>query len=208
MKIAYYTGWTITRLVSKLVFRIRIYGREHIPNEGGFILASNHVSYYDPPLVGSWSTRQMYFLAKKELFKNPIFGNIIRRTNALPVKRGAIDREGLKLCVNVIKSGYGLVVFPEGTRSRTQDFLDPKPGVGLLAKTVSCPIVPAYVHGPNRLKEVFWGKDRMVIVYGPPIPQDWVASVAKGRDGYLTISAEVMKRIAALKAEFLDRGGV
>lgn len=203
MKIAYYTGWTLTRVISKLVFRIQVSGRQNIPESGGFILASNHVSYYDPPLVGSWSTRQMYFLGKKELFKSRVFGSIISRTNALPVKRGAIDREGLKLCINVIKAGYGLVVFPEGTRSRSQDFLDPKPGVGLLAKAVNCPIVPAYVHGPNRLKQVFWGQDRMAIVYGPPINADWVASVEKGRDGYLAISTEVMKRIAALKADFL-----
>jgi 1-acyl-sn-glycerol-3-phosphate acyltransferase len=205
MKIAYYTGWALTRAISSLIFRIRIYGREHIPPSGGFILASNHVSYFDPPLVGSWSTRQMYFLAKKELFKNPLFGGVIRRTNALPVKRGAIDREGLKLCTDVINAGYGLVVFPEGTRSRTQQFLDPKPGIGLLAKSVQCPIVPTYLHGSNRPWNVFLGRERMAIVFGQPITSDWVATVDKGREGYLAISTEVMKRIAALRADFLQQ---
>ena len=80
MKILYYTGWSLWRIVSKLVFRIKVTGQENFPKEGGFLLATNHISYYDPLQAGSWAPRQMYFLAKKELFKSPIFERIVVRS--------------------------------------------------------------------------------------------------------------------------------
>lgn len=201
LKILYHTGATLTRLISKLVFRIRIRGNEHIPRKGGFILASNHISWYDPPIVGSWCGREVYFFAKRELFKNKLFGAIIRRTNAFPVKRGAVDREALAMAHKVVADGFGLVFFPEGTRSMKDGFLDPKPGVGLLATDSECMIVPCYIHGSNRLKDVFLGRDKMSVRYGPPIPQKWVKSIPKDKGGYQRIADEIMKRIASLKAE-------
>jgi 1-acyl-sn-glycerol-3-phosphate acyltransferase len=132
-KLLYYTGWTLTRVISKLIFRIRVSGREHFPSEGGFILATNHISWYDPLLVGSWSPRQVYFFAKQELFRSKVFGFIIRRTNALPVRRGTIDRTALDMSTEVIERGFGLTIFPEGTRSKFDGFLPPKPGVGMLS---------------------------------------------------------------------------
>ena len=101
IKILYYTGWLLTRLITRLVFRIRVNGQENFPVKGGFILATNHVSYYDPLLAGSWTSRQVYFFAKQELFKNKLFGTMIRRSNALPVRRGTIDRHALDLSVDV-----------------------------------------------------------------------------------------------------------
>ncbi len=204
MKILYYLGWSVTRIISKLVFRIRVSGQEHFPESGGFILATNHISYYDPLLVGSWAPRQVYFFAKQELFKNKIFGWIIRQTNALPVKRGAVDRQALQMSLDVIASGYGLTIFPEGTRSKTDGFLDPKPGVGLLAVKAGCMIVPGYVHGSNKLKDCFWGRDRMAIKYGEPFSAGWVMSFSEKDDGYQQIAAAVMVRIAALKASTLE----
>ena len=199
IKIIYYAGWTVTRLITKLVFRIRVRGQEHIPKRGGFILASNHISWYDPPIVGSWSTREMYFFAKKELFKNKVFGSLIRRANAFPVKRGTIDREALDTSRKLISDGFGLLFFPEGTRSLKDGFLDPKPGVGLLAADAACPVVPCYLHGSNKLSDVFWGRDRMSIRIGEPLSPEWIASIPKDKEGYQRIAAEIMERIARLK---------
>jgi len=201
MKIAYYTGWLLTRIVSKLVFRIRISGQEHIPTSGGFILATNHRSNFDPLLVGSWSTRQMYFLAKKELFRNPVFGGLIRRTNALPVNRGAVDRDGLKMCADVVHKGFGLTIFPEGTRSRTTEFLPAKPGIGMIACQAGCPIVPGYVHGSNMLSRCFRGSERMLIRFGEPLSADWVRSFEPKKESYQAIAEAVMQRIASLRSE-------
>lgn len=204
VKILYYGGWTITRLVSKLIFRIRISGWEHVPRQRGFLLASNHISYYDPLLLGSWSPREMYFFAKRELFKNKIFGGIIRRTNALPVNRGAVDRESIRTAVATIQSGFGLVFFPEGTRSKTDDFLPAKPGLGMIAQRARCPIVPVYLHGSNRLKDCFRGRTRMSVTFGKPIPVAWLETLPKGKEGYRRVSEEAMRRIAAIKSEVLS----
>lgn len=200
VKLLYYLGWSITRLISRVLFRIRITGQEHIPKTGGFIIASNHVSFYDPPLVGSWSTREMFFFAKAELFRNPLFGALIRRTNALPVKRGTIDRESITTAAGVIDRQFGLVIFPEGTRSLTGQFLEPKPGIGLIARRSPCPIVPAYVHGSNRLADCFLGKTRMSITFGEPISPEWSAAQEDGKAGYLAIAARVMGEIASLSS--------
>jgi 1-acyl-sn-glycerol-3-phosphate acyltransferase len=141
------------------------------------------------------------FFAKRELFKNKLFGAIISRTNAFPVKRGAVDREALQTAHTIIANGFGLVFFPEGTRSLKEGFLDPKPGVGLLATDSECLIVPCYIHGSNRLKKVFWDHDVMSVRYGPPIPADWVKSIPKDKAGYQQVAEEIMRRIALLKSE-------
>ena len=204
MKILYYTGWTIFRLISKLIFRVRVSGQENFPQTGGFILATNHISWYDPPLFGSWAPRQVYFFAKMELFKIPVLGWAIRRTNALPVKRGTIDRKAIETSVDVIKRGYGLTVFPEGTRSKTDRFLDPKPGLGLLAIRAQCVIVPGYVHGANRLKDCFLGREKLRILFGQPFSIDWVNSFPDNKEGYIRLTEGVMARIGQLKSQYRD----
>lgn len=199
MKVLYYTSWTIVRLVSKIFFRIKVSGTENVPKKGGFILAANHISYVDPPLVGSWSPRQMYFFAKKELFRHKLFGEFLRRVNALPVRRGSIDRRAFEKAVNAIKTGYGLTIFPEGTRSKSNAFLDPKPGISIIARQTNCPIVPCYVDGANKLSECLRGRQRLSVSFGKPLSADWVTSFPKEKDSYLIIAQTVMKRIALLK---------
>jgi 1-acyl-sn-glycerol-3-phosphate acyltransferase len=201
----YYAGAYLTRLITWLVFRIKIRGQEHIPKTGGFILASNHRSWYDPPMVGGWATRQMYFFAKQELFKNRFFGWLITQTNAFPVRRGTIDRAALEMCRTIVNRGDGLVFFPEGTRAIDREFLDPKPGIGLLATELQCPIVPCYLHGSNKLKDVFWGRDKLSIRYGEPITPEWIATVPKDKVGYQITAEEVMRRIRGLRDEDLPR---
>lgn len=199
MRILYWTGYFISLATARIVFRERIVGKEHVPRSGGFILATNHISYYDPPLVGSATGREMAFFAKAELFEVPVLGQLIRRTNAMPVKRGAVDRNALKMAIDTIQKGYGLTVFPEGTRSRTDSFLAPKPGLGLIALGAECPIVPGYIHGSNRLSECFRGRDRLQITFGEVLPVAWVTSFPKSKEGYIGLSRAVMERIGEIK---------
>ncbi len=199
MKILFYTGKYFTILISKLVFRIKTSGQENIPKSGGFILASNHISFYDPPLVGAWINREVYFMAKKELFKNRIIGNIVTRCNSLPVTRRGFDREAIELCLNVINQGYGLTIFPEGTRSLTDDFLPPKPGIGMIALQAKCPIVPVYIQGSNRFADCFWGKQKLRITYGEPFTCEWLSMFPPEKESYLKITQAVMDRIGQLK---------
>lgn len=202
--IVYWMGWSLTWIIGRLFFRIKIRGRENIPRQGGFILASNHISYFDPPLVGSFITRELYFFAKKELFKNRLFGAIIRATNSLPVNRQGVDRQAIRLAVDAIKRGFGLTMFPEGTRSRTDKFLSPKPGIGMIASRAGCPIAVAYIHGSNRLKDCFWGRDRLSITYGETFPADWVNSFPPTKAGYHELAAAVMERISRLQEEVIS----
>jgi len=204
MKILYHTGRQLTRLISRFVFRIKITGADNVPSSGPFILATNHISYYDPPLVGSWIRREVYFMAKQELFRNRLFGWAISRTNALPMRRGTIDRKGLELCLRVLENGEALTIFPEGTRSLRDGFLDPKPGLGLVARKALCPIVPGYVHGANKPGDCFWGRDRMSINYGPPIQPEEYESFPADKTGYQAIAELAMDRIGQLKQERLD----
>ena len=201
MKILYWLGWSLTHYVAGPLLGVKVNGLEQVPKTGAFILASNHISYFDPPLVGSWIRRELFFFAKKELFDNKILGPIIWRTNARPVRRGAMDRDALKMSLKVLRDGYGLTVFPEGTRARHGKFLSPKPGIGLIAYQAKCPIVPCYISGANRPKDCILRRTRVTIDYGPPIEADWIKSQPAAKETYLRIAEEVMKRIASIKEE-------
>ena len=103
----------------KLFFRARVIGKENLPAEGPVILAANHLSNWDPPFLACFIPRHVHYMAKTELFENPIFSAMIRSCHAFPVKRGAADRGAIKMAMQVLKGGSVLGVFPEGTRSRT-----------------------------------------------------------------------------------------
>lgn len=199
MHIIYYIGLVLIRIFTKLFFRIKIYGKEHVPKEGGFILASNHIAYFDPPILGSWTPRMVYFMGKKELFDNKIFGWLMTQCHTLPVKRGVLDRNAIRVSLDKINKGYGMTIFPEGTRSKTGSFLEPKPGIGLIARQAECDIVPAYISGFNRLKDCFWGKEKLIIRFGEIIPADWVKAQSSDKDGYHAIAQEVMRNIRKTK---------
>lgn len=205
MKILYYIGWIVTRIITKLFFRIKIYGRENIPKDGGFIIGSNHISFYDPPIIGSWNRRQIYFLAKHDLFKIPVLGFVIKRCNAIPVKRGVIDRSAIENTIEIINNNYGITIFPEGTRSLTDDFLPAKPGIGIAALQAKCPIVPTYLHGNNSLKDCFWGRKKMSITFGKPILFEVYADLIPEKESYLKVAQDVMAEVAKLKQNRLQK---
>jgi glycerol-3-phosphate dehydrogenase (NAD(P)+) len=127
-----------------LYFRLRRLGTEHIP-EGGVILASNHRSFLDPFAIGCCLGRPIYFVAKQELFKNPLLGWILNCLGAFPLKRGASDEESVDTSLALLERGQAVVIFPEGTRIRTGSLASPKRGVGRLALQSGKPVVPIAV---------------------------------------------------------------
>lgn len=138
--------------VFRLCYRWDIKGMENLPDEGPYILCSNHISWWDPPLVGSLvRKRQVHFMAKEELLKIPVFGQILIRINVFPVKRGSADRRAIKTALDKLKDGNILGLFPEGTRSKTDELLPPQAGVGLIALKSEAPVVPVAIIGPYRL---------------------------------------------------------
>lgn len=197
----YYLVWKSVRTIGRLLWRLTWKGTENIPRDEGVIIASNHISYYDPPFVSVSCPREVHFMAKRELFSVPIFGFLIRKLNAFPVSRGKYDRQALEASIEVLKTGGALIVFPEGTRSRKKgEFLPPKAGIGVLAREGRVPIVPTYIARSDELTKVFFLLGRVRVTFGTPIGRDWVMSVPEGKAGYQKIAEEVMRRIGELKS--------
>jgi 1-acyl-sn-glycerol-3-phosphate acyltransferase len=150
-------------------FRLRRLGTEHIP-DGGVILASNHRSFLDPFAIGCCLGRPIYFVAKEELFKNPLVGWFLNCLGAFPVKRGASDAESVATSLALLERGEAVVIFPEGTRIRTGSLAHPRRGVGRLALQSGRPVVPIAVTNSERARNGWRIKPVKVhIRCGPPL---------------------------------------
>jgi 1-acyl-sn-glycerol-3-phosphate acyltransferase len=187
-------------MLSRYVFRMKAYNMKNIPSDGPFILACNHISLADPPVIGSNIDRVLYFMAKKELFGIRWFGWLIRNVNAYPVNRRGIDRGAIDKACRLLDSGKGVLIFPEGTRALESDFLPPRPGIGMVAKRSGAPVVPAYLNGTNKLKAAFFNRERCFIIFGRPIDENEIGSYENDRNGYRKLSEDIMARIRSLKA--------
>ncbi|MCR3921072.1 MAG: 1-acyl-sn-glycerol-3-phosphate acyltransferase [Firmicutes bacterium] len=142
---------TFCEIIFTIFFRWDVQGRENIPSEGPFILCANHISWYDPPLVGALTRRFARFMAKEELFKIPVMGRFLKMIQVFPIKRNSADRKAIKTSLETLQAGHGLGMFPEGTRSRTADLLPPQAGVGFIAVKSEAPVVPIAIIGPYKL---------------------------------------------------------
>ncbi len=130
-------------LMLKVLFNFKILGRENIPKDKNFILVSNHTSNFDPPILGVATNIRLAYMAKEELFKNKIFGGLIKKLGAFPVSRGGGDISAIKTAIRVLKDGQNMVIFPEGGRSKTKGMLRKgKPGAILIATKARVGILP------------------------------------------------------------------
>lgn len=182
---------------------LEITGWEHLP-VGGCLVAGNHQSMIDPPLIGGSLNRELYAFARKTLFNNPVFGRLIRNCNAIPVDRdGGSDVAAFKKVFSVIKAGHGLILFPEGTRSPDGHLLDAKGGAGLIACRMKAPVVPVRIFGARdilpRGSLLPRAGARVSVVIGKPLlPADFDPG-AKHPEQALEASRRIMAAIAALK---------
>ncbi len=186
----------VFRLLFYTVFRTRVYGRENIPKEGAVILAANHASNIDPPLMASLIERPVSYMAKIELFENPIFGAAIRRCHAFPVKRGASDRGAIKAAVTVLKEGHMLGLFPEGTRSKTGELQKAEAGIALIASMTGAPIVPVAILNSHRIFANGGLLPQLRIMYGAPIS---FQGDRKSKEALDAFSAEIMAHIERMR---------
>ena len=153
--------------IFRLFFRLQIHGTENIPQHGSIILASNHLSLIDPPLIGCALRRPVRFMAKEELFAYPLFGTIIKELGAFPVRRGSADRQAIKMGLSILDEGGAMAMFPEGTRSKNGELGKPMPGVLMLAAKSGATIVPVALRGTNELSFHNWFP-RFFIRFGTP----------------------------------------
>jgi len=187
----------------RLRFGLRVTGVEHVPATGPALLVSNHQSILDPPLIGGATPRQIFFLAKAELFRIPLFGRFIRALHARPVRREGSDPSALKTATRLLEEGRALLVFPEGTRSTDGRLGEAKPGIGMLAVVSGAPVIPTYISGTLEAlpKGAAWPRRSQVSVrFGPAL--HFKAQTGEGRkDRYRDAAREMMRAIAQLKEQ-------
>lgn len=201
MRIGYFLISASARLLLKLLFGLRVHGIEHVPRQGRLLLAANHQSYLDPPLMGGIVPREIHFMAKRELFNKPLLGGLIRYCNALPVSRSGQDLEALRTAEKLLQKEQAILLFPEGTRSKTGQFLHPSGGIGLLAKQTEAPVLPVYIRGTRGAWKRLLRRQPIQVYFGLPLERK--AVVEKSDSTQLThreFAAAIMREIAALKA--------
>jgi 1-acyl-sn-glycerol-3-phosphate acyltransferase len=179
-------------------------GRENVPSQDGLIVASNHISFWDPPMVGSACPRELSFLAKEELFSTPLLGPLIRSLNAIPIRRGVADLSGMSRAIERLGRGGALLMFPEGTRMRDGELHPGRPGVGMMAVNANVPIVPCFISGSNRPSKWWRRGVRPRIWFGRVWPWRELAGeetdLTPGRALYQRVEDAVMREIATLKS--------
>jgi len=161
----------IAYLFLRILFRLEIKNCHYIPEKGGVIIASNHTSYLDPPVLAASLKRRPTFIAKSSLYKIPIVGFIIK-AYSIGVKRDMPGPSTIKKALRVLKSGGTLVIFPEGGRSKEGKLMEFKRGVGLLAALGNVPVIPAYIKGAHRALPVgakLIRMEKIKIIFGRPI---------------------------------------
>ncbi len=197
MKLNYRLGWLLATGVLKLLWGFRVTGREHIPEEGPVVIASNHISNWDPLLVGLGCPREMFFMAKQELFENRAFAWLITAYNAIPLDRSGGDRKALRTARRVLGDGGALLMFPEGTRSRTGELGEGRPGVAFIAASARSAIIPTCITGSNDPRGAFRKRGSIRVSFAEPIVHDGPAST----EAYAQTTDRIMSSIAALRGE-------
>lgn len=186
------------RLVARIFFRLTTPGRDTIPRKGGIILAGNHISDWDPPFVGISVPRPAYFMAKSELFRNPLSGFFLTALGAFPVYRqAAVNTTALRTAAEVVDSGKALIIFPEGTRSQTGEMLPAKGGVGYVAYRTGAPVYPFLVKGTNDPLGAFFFKTRFSITFGEPVTVEKIRELHK-LGGSRKTSDYIMEKVKQL----------
>ena len=193
----------IFELLIRILYNFEVYGRENVP-EPPYLIASNHASIIDPPLVGIACNRHFIdFMAKKELFDRPFFGRWCRKVGCIEVKRGGNSVKSLKEAIDRLARGRVVAIFPEGTRSADGDIRDAKRGTGFLIAKAKVPVLPVYLEGSAKAlpkggrinKGAFIG----VFIGKPLMPEEFFMFGSGRHKDYDAVSNMIMSRIADIK---------
>ncbi len=189
--------WVVGRLtiqpVVQVFTRLRVYGKERVPAEGGLVIACNHFSWIDPPALGAACPRTIYYMAKIEAHRVPGLGQLIRAFGTFPVRRGESDRDAVRTMRQVVREGKALGLFVEGTRQRAGVPGEVQPGGAMVALQEDVPVIPVAVHGSQTWRP---GNFRPVsIAWGQPMRFD---GLPKGGRGYREASALMQAEIRKL----------
>ena len=207
MNPVYFIGWCFFRFVYATYFRWRVFNSERVPLQGPVILASNHASFLDPPLVGSGVERGINYLARDTLFRFPGIGWLLRKWNSVPVDREGGGAAGLKAILDRLLAGGAIILFPEGTRTRDGNLQPARSGIGLTVIKSTAAVVPVRVFGTfeaygRHVK--FPRPHRIAVKYGRPMYFEKLRAEAKTcskprlKEIYQEVANEIMTEIAKL----------
>lgn len=188
----------LLKILSFIFFPVRCYGLEHIPRKGSFILASNHLSNLDPPLLGCLIPRRMNFLAKDSLFGSALAGFFLRQLGAIPIRRESSDIRALRAALKLLRRKQPLVIFPEGARAGSKSGLKREGpaylGIGFLAVKSAVPVIPVKIIGTSRVLPPGGNKLRrrhVKVIIGRPL------DFSQKKD-YEAVARDIMKEINSL----------
>jgi 1-acyl-sn-glycerol-3-phosphate acyltransferase len=195
--------WAVGRLTIglwvRVVARLRVYGAERVPREGGVVLAFNHFHWVDPPAFGTASPRPIYFMAKIEAHRIPGLGQLIRAFGTFSVRRGESDREAVRLMRQIVRDGHALGLFVEGTRQRGGIPGNVQPGAAMVAIQEGVPVVCAAIHGTETWK---LGNFRECsIAWGEPMTFN---DLPRNGKGYRAASGEIEAELHRLWSWLVD----
>jgi 1-acyl-sn-glycerol-3-phosphate acyltransferase len=208
MGLNYFMGRVLFRTLFATYFRWRVYHPEQVPSNGPVILACNHASYFDPPLIGASLPRDVNYLARDTLFRFPVSRWILESVNCVPVDRQGGGGPGLKAIFDRLRAGGAILLFPEGTRSHNGELQPARAGIGLVVIKSTAPVVPVRVFGTYAAfgRHLRFPRPRPVAVrFGRPMHFDALRTEARTcpkprlRQIYQQVAEEIMAAIAALQ---------
>jgi len=189
--------WAIGRptigTVVHLATKLRVYGRERVPLEGGVVVASNHFSWVDPPALGAACPRTLYYMAKIEAHRVPGLGQLMRSFGAFSVRRGESDREAVRTMRQLVRDGHALGLFAEGTRQRSGVPGPVQPGAAMVAINEEVPVICAAIHGSFEWR--LGNFNPVSVAWSEPLSFD---GLPRGGKGYKEASAEIEREIRKL----------
>lgn len=207
----YLIGWCLCYPFARLLFRLRVVGRERVPLTGSVIIAANHESYLDIPFVGLAVPRRASYMGKRELFDGGLSGWLFSKLGGFPIDRGRAARNGLAEGVRRLQNGEAVVMYPEGARARDGRLARGLPGLGLMVRESGAPVIPTYVHGAGRALPPGRIIPRLVpvtVIFGEPIDFNNENVISGEGDRLQATSDAVMGKIQALKASLEKEEGV
>ncbi|MEM9082754.1 MAG: lysophospholipid acyltransferase family protein [Planctomycetota bacterium] len=192
----------------RLFYKAKVHNLERVPSAGPLLMIANHQTHFDPPFVGCWLPRGMWFLARESLFGPFGLGSFLKSVNAIPLKRGESDTVAIRKALDVLSRGGGVVMFPEGTRSPDGDVQEFQRGISLLLKRAKCPVLPVGISGLHdawprgKASPNLFSGARFHVNYGYSIhPEELL------KDGPESALRKLREQVIALKQE-VEQGGV
>ena len=196
----YLLGYSLSKAIAKTFFHYRVFGAENMIEEGPCIIAANHCSYLDPPLVGVACRRAIHYLARKSLLDVPLLGPILPELNVIPVDPNNADRSALMGAIRVVRNGGAVLIFPEGTRSPDGLLQAARPGIGMIAAKTGAPVIPARISGSHEALPRGGSmprRARVTVTVGKPIRPE--SSNRSGREDYARIAEGILTSIRQIQ---------